>query len=435
MSKVNIFWFRRDLRLDDNVGLYHCSQSDIPFVPIFIFDPNILKKLSDPKDARVKFIHDTLKVLKTEVQALGSDLRVFYMTPEEAYKKLIQEYDIAGVYTNEDYEPYAIKRDNAVKNLLAKNSIELHLFKDQCIFAKDEILKADGKPYTVFSAYKRKWYEYVTPKHLASYASKKGLKNLVKLKPQKMISLKDLGFEECLVQNDVKSIKRNIVKNYEETRNFPAILGTTQLGMHLRFGTVSVRKCAQVGYHDSHCWLDELIWREFFMQILYHFPYVVDKPFKSKYAGIKWRNDKADFKKWCEGKTGYALVDAGMRELNATGFMHNRVRMVTASFLIKHLLIDWRWGERYFAEKLLDFDLSANNGNWQWVAGSGCDAAPYFRVFNPDLQLKKFDPKLDYVKKWIPEYGTDAYPEKMVEHKMAYNRALLSYKTAIEQAN
>lgn len=432
MSKINIFWFRRDLRLEDNIGLYHCSESELPFLPVFIFDPVILKKLPEKNDARVQYIHTALSSIKEKLQENGSDLRVYFDTPKQAFEKILEEFDVEAVYTNEDYEPYATKRDKQIQSLLKKNNIEFHKFKDQCIFAKEDILKKDGRPYTVYTPFKNSWYAKLEPKHLMSVSNKAGLKKLLKTEPKPMLDLADLGFNQTEVSNKIKTIRKKIINSYKETRDIPSLAATSMLGLHLRFGTVSVRKCAQVGYHaEEKTWLSELIWREFFMQILYHFPHVIDEPFKAKYEGIKWLNSKKDFKKWCEGKTGYPLVDAGMRELNTTGHMHNRVRMVTASFLVKHLLIDWRWGEKYFAGKLLDYDLSANNGNWQWVAGTGCDAAPYFRIFNPETQQKKFDPDYEYIKKWVPEYGTDSYPERMVDHKMAYNRALLTYKLGI----
>lgn len=433
MTKINIFWFRRDLRLNDNRGLHYCNEADLPFLPIFIFDTAILNKLEDKADARVQFIHNTLATIKEKLQNKGSDLRIYYGDIEEIWEKITQEFSIQGVYTNEDYEPSAIKRDFKVEKLLKKKGITFHSYKDQCIFAKEDILKKDGNPYTVYTPYKNAWLSHLTPKDLASIKAPHIEKKCLKLKKQKMITLQKMGFQKTEVSNQVRSIKRKIINEYKGKRDFPGLDATSYLGLHLRFGTVSVRKCAQIAFHsEDHTWLSELIWREFFMQILYHFPHVEKKSFKEKYDGIKWINNKKEFKKWCEGKTGYPLVDAGMRQLNETGFMHNRVRMVAASFLIKHLLIDWRLGEKYFAKKLLDFDLSANNGNWQWVAGCGCDAAPYFRIFNPQTQLEKFDPDLIYVKKWVSEFGTDQYPEPMVGHKSAYQRALMTYKLAVK---
>ncbi|MCB9062214.1 MAG: deoxyribodipyrimidine photo-lyase [Halobacteriovoraceae bacterium] len=430
-QKYTIFWFRRDLRIEDNIGLHYALKSEFPVVPVFIFDKHILEKLHSKKDLRVQFIHDTLLVLKKDLNMLGSDLIVFHDSPIDAWKKILEKYNVTNVFTNEDYEPDAIKRDNEIEQLLGKMDVVFHSFKDQCIFAKDEILKKNGTPYTVYTPYKNKWYELLTPKAIASIINRPLFKNFAQLSSTSFPSLNSIGFEKCEPFDLVKSIKTKIIKEYDLKRDLPALNATSHLSLHLRFGTVSVRKCAQVGLEINKTWLNELIWREFFMQILFHYPNVVKGPFKEKYSNIQWINDKSQFKKWREGKTGYPLVDAGMRELNQTGFMHNRVRMLTASFLVKHLLIDWRWGEKYFAEKLLDFDLSANNGNWQWVAGTGCDAAPYFRIFNPEIQLKKFDKNFDYVKKWIPEFGTSKYPEKMIDHQYAYQRALLAYKEAL----
>lgn len=432
MAKINVFWFRRDLRLGDNHGLYRCSESVGSFLPIFIFDKNIIDILPDRKDPRVSFIHETLTQMKEKCQEHGSDLKVFYGDPEDIFKQLTKDFDISAVYANEDYEPYAIKRDTKIGKLLKKDGIEFHTFKDQVIFAKDDVVKDNKQPYLVYTPFKNKWMKTLTPKDYGSYRNK--LDNLLKIKNEKMITLKEMNFEPTEIEIPNRVIKQKILENYGKDRDFPAIEdGTTRLGIHLRFGTLSVRKAVQVAIQqEDKTWLSELVWREFFMQILYHYPHAAKKAFKEKYENIKWLNNKKDFKAWCEGKTGYPLVDAGMRELNATGHMHNRVRMVAASFLVKHLLIDWRWGEKYFADKLLDFDLSANNGNWQWVAGTGCDAAPYFRIFNPENQLKKFDKQQEYIKKWAPEY-VDAVFEvpKIVDHKMAYDRALLTYGVAL----
>jgi deoxyribodipyrimidine photo-lyase len=431
MKEVSIFWFRRDLRLEDNAALYHALRSDYPVVPIFIFDKVILNKLKNKKDQRLQFIHDNLSDIKSQFLDKESDLLTFYGTPQEAWKELKDQFDIKAVYSNEDYEPYAIKRDRDISSFLAESKIDFFQYKDQCIFHKNDILKKDGKPYTVYTPYKRKWREALKKDTFEPFGSKKFLKNLAKLKASKIISLEDMGFQKVEVQNKVKTIKKPIIVKYHEQRDIPSVEGTSLLGLHLRFGTVSVRKCANVGFSLNETWLDELIWREFFMQILYHFPKVTSGPFKEKYNALKWKNDKIEFKKWCKGETGYPIVDAGMRQLNETGFMHNRVRMAVGSFLVKHLLIDWQWGEKYFADRLLDFELSANNGNWQWVAGTGCDSAPYFRIFNPYLQQKRFDPDFKYIKKWIPEYGTDKYPSEMIEHKFAYQRALAFYKEAL----
>ena len=429
---MNILWLRRDLRLEDNTALFYCSLEDTKFLPIFIFDKKILNKISDKADARVSFIHSTVSDLKLQLQKYGGDLKVFYGEPLEVFKVIQAKYDVERVYSNEDYEPYAIKRDEKIKKYLSKNKVDFFQYKDQCIFSKNDILKNDGKPYTVYTPYKNKWLNTLGPKNIVTVSFKESKEKLFSTKPTQMIELSEMGFVESNLKFPKRIIRKNKIEEYKETRDFPAKDSTSHLSTHLRFGTVSVRKCAQVAYHSQDkTWLSELIWREFFMQILYHFPHVTERAFKEKYEKIKWINDKKHFSLWCEGKTGYPLVDAGMRELNSTGFMHNRVRMITASFLVKHLLIDWKWGEKYFARKLLDFDLSANNGNWQWVAGTGCDSAPYFRIFNPETQMKKFDKDLKYIKKWVPEFGTDEYTEPIIEHRYAYNRALMTYKKAL----
>ena len=438
---MNIFWFRRDLRLEDNAGLYHALKSGEKVLPIFIFDSNILEKLADKKDARVTFLQDTICQLNEQLQGLGSSLIVKYGTPESVWEELIKEYKINAVFTNRDYEPYALERDETIKNKLASANIEFHTFKDHVLFEKDEILKDDGLPYTVFTPYSKKWRKVLESKiesdgtffYFKSYPTEKYFSNFHSIENQGIISLNDLGFERSEIEIPSIEIKQSTIKNYGEQRDFPAVRGTSRLGIHFRFGTISIREKARKADKLSKTYLSELIWRDFYAQILGHFPHVVGQPFREKYNRIEWRNNEADFKKWCEGKTGYPIVDAGMRELNKTGFMHNRVRMVTASFLTKHLLIDWRLGEAYFAEKLLDFDLASNNGGWQWAAGCGTDAAPYFRIFNPESQQKKFDKELKYIKKWIPEFETSRYPEPMVEHKFARERCLATYKKGLSE--
>lgn len=431
MEKIAVFWFRRDLRLDDNAGLYYALKKGIPVLPIFIFDQTILNKLEDKKDARVEFIHQAILNLNEQLKQLGSSIKVFHSTPEKTFKELAKEYVINAVYANHDYEPYANERDNDIKELLLKNTIEFKTYKDQCIFEKDEVIKDDGKPYTVFTPYSRKWKLRLTDFHVKPYPNKKYFINFFKTKPFDVPTLKDLGFEKSGLEFPSTTISKSIVTNYKEQRDFPAIKGTSKLSVHLRFGTVSIRALAKQALLLNETWLNELIWRDFYMMILHHFPHAAKNSFKPQYDRIEWRNNESEFKAWCEGKTGFPIVDAGMRELNATGFMHNRVRMIVASFLVKDLLIDWRWGEAYFAKKLLDFDLSANNGGWQWAAGSGCDAAPYFRVFNPTEQTKKFDPKYEYIKKWVPEFNTPAYPKPIVDHSLARTRVLAVYKEAL----
>ncbi|HRG01438.1 MAG TPA: deoxyribodipyrimidine photo-lyase [Bacteroidia bacterium] len=433
MEKINLFWFRRDLRLDDNAALYHALKRGLPVMPIFIFDQNILNKLDDKKDARVEFIYQAIVKLNEHLKEIGSSIKVFYSTPEKTFKELVKEYNIDTVYTNHDYEPYANERDNAIKQLLEQYSIGFKTFKDQCIFEKDEVVKDDGKPYTVFTPYSRKWKLRLTDFHVKPYPNKKYFANFIKTKVFEIPTLKDLGFEKSGLEFPSTTISKSVVTNYKEQRDFPAIKGTSKLSVHLRFGTVSIRALTKQALLLNETWLNELIWRDFYMMILYHFPHAAKNSFKSQYDRIEWRNNESEFKAWCDGKTGFPIVDAGMRELNATGFMHNRVRMIVASFLVKDLLIDWRWGEAYFAKKLLDFDLSANNGGWQWAAGSGCDAAPYFRVFNPIEQTKKFDPKYEYIKKWVPEFNTPSYPKPIVDHSAARTRVLAVYKEALTE--
>ena len=434
MQKVNIFWFRRDLRLHDNAGLYYALKDDYPVVPLFIFDKIILDRLEEKKDKRVEFIRDALVEIREKLEKKGSSLLVCYGAPKEVFENVIKEYDVQTVFTNHDYETYAIERDGLIKNLLLKKNIRFKTYKDQVIFDKDEVLKDDGKPYTVYTPYSRKWKSKLTTFYLKSYPAERYFQNFLKHSPGNIPSLQSIGFKETEKKIPSKSPGEDIIKNYDKTRNFPGSEGTSRLGIHLRFGTISIRKLASKAKELNSVFLNELIWREFYMSILWHFPHVGHgKAFKREYDNIEWRNSEDEFEKWCKGQTGYPIVDAGMRQLNKTGYMHNRVRMIAASFLCKDLLIDWRWGEAYFAEKLLDFDFAANNGGWQWVAGSGCDAAPYFRIFNPELQTKKFDKDLKYIRKWVPEFGKPGYPKPMVDHNEARKRCLKAYKKALSQ--
>ena len=435
-NKVNIFWFRRDLRLNDNVGFYQALQEDFPVLPIFIFDTQILDKLLGD-DARVTFIHERLLKISHELQErFESSVAMYLGKPDTVFKELIKSYDIQSVFTNHDYEPYAKERDTEIKKLLDDQGIAFKTYKDQVIFEKNEIVKNDGDPYIVYTPYKNKWKEKFNPDtHLKiNKIDTQLFKNLIKNATLPTLSLTEIGFEEASIKVPDYNVQVDLIDNYEKTRNYPALeKGTSRLGPHLRFGTVSIREIVKKAISEKNeVFWNELIWREFFMQVLWHFPRTENKSFKPKYDRIDWRNDEGDFEKWKTGQTGYAMVDAGMRELNATGYMHNRVRMVVASFLCKHLLIDWRWGEAYFAEKLLDYDMSANIGNWQWAAGSGVDAAPYFRIFNPMTQVEKFDKKREYIKKWVPELQESTYPEKMVDHKKARERCLTTYKEALE---
>ena len=452
--QLNIFWFRRDLRLNDNAALFHALKSENPVLPIFIFDKNILNKLEDRTDARVTFLHDTISELKAELNKLGSDLIVFYDEPINVFKELMNSFAIKSVFTNHDFEPYAIKRDTEIKSLLSTQNIDFQTFKDHVIFEKNEVTKDDGLPYTVFTPYSKKWKfklmsEMITHKnqlisyYFKPYPTEEYFNNFIKnselgpLSIKPILSLEDMNFSRSNIKIPSKIVARGIIKNYDKTRDFPALSqGTSKLGIHFRFGTISIREKALAASNLNETYLNELIWRDFYAQILHHFPHIgAGKAFRMEYDQIEWRHDEADFKHWCEGKTGYPMVDAGMRELNKTGTMHNRVRMITASFLTKHLLLDWRWGEAYFAQKLLDFDLASNNGGWQWAAGSGTDAAPYFRIFNPEAQQIKFDKDWAYIKLWIPEFGTSAYPKPIVDHKFARERCLATYGKALKKDN
>ena len=433
-QKINICWFRRDLRLTDNAAWYHALKADLYVLPVFIFDTNILDQLENKSDRRVDFIHRVIVEMQETLIARGSSFQIFYTTPEKAFKELLAEYDVQTVYVNEDYETYATERDKGVALLLKSHGAELHLYKDHVLLDKGEVLKDDGKPYTVFTPYSKKWRSVLTDFHLKPYPAEKYYPNLFQQSPGEIPSLKAMGFLETTQSFPTAVFHEELIKQYAKQRDFPGIQGTSHLGLHLRFGTISIRQLAKKTAGLSETFLSELIWRDFYQAILAHFPQVgKGKAFKPAYDHIKWRYEEKEFEQWCTGQTGYPIVDAGMRELNATGFMHNRVRMITASFLTKHLLIDWRWGEAYFAEKLLDYDLAANNGGWQWAAGSGCDAAPYFRIFNPWLQTKKFDPEFKYIRKWVPEFEEFTYPKPMVDHVFARERCLKAYKEGLNE--
>ena len=432
--EVSVMWFRRDLRLFDNAALFEALQSGVPIVPIFIFDKNILDDLEDKADRRVAFIHAALLNMQAELIKLGSNLEVYYSTPVETFQLLLEKYSIKRVFINGDYEQYAIQRDAIIESKLQQQGVTLNICKDQVIFEKKEITKDDGLPYTIFTPYSKKWKAALTEKIVKSYGNEKYYANFYKQPQQAIPSLQDIGFLPMNSSFPPGKLDCVLVEKYTEQRNYPAINGTSRMGVHLRFGTVSIRQLVRQAQKLNETYLNELIWREFYQMILFNFPQISEgKAFKKEYDLIEWRNDKAEFKRWCEGQTGYPIVDAGMRELNATGFMHNRVRMIVASFLSKHLLIDWRWGEDYFAKKLLDFDFASNNGGWQWAAGSGCDAAPYFRVFNPALQTEKFDKDLKYIRKWVPELDSFDYPMAMVVHEVARKRALEVYGKALKR--
>ncbi|WP_374030137.1 deoxyribodipyrimidine photo-lyase [Bdellovibrio bacteriovorus] len=434
MAKLTLYWFRRDLRLEDNAGLFYALKENENVLPLFIFDTDILSKLDDSSDARVTFIHQTVTELKQALQKKSSDVCVRHGKPLEVFRNLHEKMEIKAIYTNHDYEPSARKRDAAVEKWAKTQGILFKTYKDQTLFEKDEILNGSGKPYTVFTPYKNKVLKTLSEFYLKSYPNHLYESSYAKVKPEKMIALNDIGFKETQIELPGKELSTKLLKNYAQTRDLPALQhGTSHLGLHLRFGTLSIRELAREGRKYSATWLSELLWRDFFMQILYHFPQVETQSFRPEYDEISWRNSRADLQRWCEGTTGYPLVDAGMRQLNTTGYMHNRVRMVTASFLTKHLLIHWYEGERYFAKKLLDFELSSNNGNWQWAAGSGCDAAPYFRIFNPETQAKKFDPQYEYIRRWVPEWNTPLYPAPMIEHAEARGRCLQAFTKVLKK--
>lgn len=431
---VNICWFRRDLRLQDHAALFHALDSKRPVVPVFIFDPLILDKLEDRDDARVQFIHLALEQMQAGLTAIGSTMEVYHGTPLNVFKLLLEKYEIETVFTNRDYEPYARERDRSIAGLLKENGTSLRTFKDHVIFEMSEVMKDDGKPYTVFTPYSKKWKALLKEEDLVSYPTDQLFHRFYKQEIQPLPSLRSLGFEPSAIPFPPNAWEKDLIAHYKENRDFPSRKGTSRLSVHLRFGTISIRQLVAATKGWSETYLNELIWREFYSMILWHFPQVGQgRSFKPAYDAIEWRRDEGEFEKWCLGQTGYPIVDAGMRELNATGFMHNRVRMIVASFLCKHLLLDWRLGEAWFARKLLDFDLASNNGGWQWAAGSGCDAAPYFRIFNPYLQTTKFDPEFDYIRKWVPEFQELSYPKPIVEHELARKRCLEVYSRGLKK--
>ena len=431
---VNIFWMRRDLRLEDNTALFHALKTRENVLPLYIFNPDLLVRISDTSDYRVNFVYETLLQIKNELEKIGSTLYIAYGRPLDIFKFLVEKYHICSVYCNRDYEPFNNIRDLDVERYLKINRTEFVTYKDHVLFEKDELVKNDGKPYTVFTPYKNRFLEKLNQDTVRATKPSLYYHNLIRMKPLIVPSIESLGFSKVDIAFPPRSLSQNLLENYKGNRDFPARNGTSRLSLHLRYGTVSIRKITALAMLHSETFLSELIWRNFYSQILWFFPQVAIRAFKPAYDYIRWENDQNLFQAWCRGLTGYPLVDAGMRELNQTGFMHNRVRMVTASFLCKHLLIDWRWGETYFASKLNDYDLASNNGGWQWAAGSGCDAAPYFRIFNPELQAQRFDPDLLYIKKWVPEFGTAKYPERIIDHTFARDRAIVRYKEGLADA-
>ena len=430
MNKATIFWFRRDLRLHDNVGLFHALSKSKNVYPIFIFDKDITKNLNKD-DYRLNFIKEQINLMNEKLKKYECSINIFYGKPLDVFKNIISKTEVEKIVFNKDYEPYAIKRDDAIKELVTKNNIEFIGYKDHVIFEENEVVKDNGDPYVVYTPYSRKWINKLNNKEIIKYHSNEYLSNLKSF--NKTLKIDEVPFSSNLTPLEL-NFNEDVIENYERDRNFPAINATSKLGVHLRFGTKSVRELVlRSNFSENKTFLKELIWREFFIQILWHFPHTVNKCFKEKYEKVEWINDNESFIKWCQGNTGYPIVDAGMRELNSTGFMHNRVRMITASFLCKHLLIDWRKGEKYFASKLFDYEQASNVGNWQWVAGCGVDAAPYFRIFNPTEQLKKFDKQKDYVRKWVPEFDSESYVDPIIDHKYARERCLNAYKIGLNK--
>lgn len=435
MEETVLFWFRRDLRMDDNHGLYKALKSGYKVIPIFVFDPHILGQFEDKDNRQVDYIINAVFQLKNQLVELNSDLKIFYDAPENVFNELLKTYNIKAVYANEDFEPSTIKRDLDIADFLKSKNVNFRLFNDHVVFAPGTILKSDQTPYVVFTPFSKIWKQSLLPEMLTSYPVEELLQNLYHFEETSTFDFQHIGFSFSLKKQKPIEIPISVIVNYHDTWNFPAIdKGTTKMGVHLRFGTISIRKLVAEALIYNEVFLSELIWREFFIHILYHFPYVANQSFRNKYNSIVWNNNEKDFENWCIGNTGVPLVDAGMRELNQTGFMHNRVRMVVGSYLVKHLLIDWRWGEAYFAQKLIDFELSSNNGNWQWVAGTGCDAAPYFRIFNPYRQQERFDPKFEYIAKWVPDYQSEEYKKVFsLDLKMAKERCLKAYKACGEE--
>ena len=434
-NKIAVCWLRRDLRLQDNAALYHALKSGYNVLPLFIFDKIILDELEEKADRRVEFIRNVIDEMQDELKELGSSMIVEYGEPKKVWKELLEKHNIAEVYANHDYEKYAIERDKEICEMLNEQGIAFYTSKDQTIFEKNEVLTNSDTPYKVYTPYSKSWKEKLDDFYMKSYPTEKYFKNLLGSDVRHRVpSLEFMGFEAVGDPFPDKKIRKKLIEEYDKKRDIPAAEATSEISIHLRFGTVSIRELVRRAKDLNETFLNELIWRDFYMNILWHFPHISErKSFRKEYDNIEWRNNEEEFQKWCEGKTGFPIVDAGMRQLNETGFMHNRVRMITSSFLIKDLLVDWRWGEAYFAKKLRDFEFSSNNGGWQWAAGSGVDAAPYFRVFNPDSQTQKFDPDKKYIKKWIPEFGTDEYPEPMVDHKEARERALRVYKEGLDK--
>lgn len=464
MHKLALVWLRRDLRLEDHAALYLAAKEAAAVLPVFIFDTAILGSLP-AADRRVEFIWETVAGLKAELQARGSDLVVRHGLAEAEIPALAEALGATAVVCAHDYEPAAIARDGVVRDRLAARGIEFLTIKDQVVFERDEVLTASGTPFSVFTPYRNAWMRQLAPFYLKAYPTAAALERLARREPEPIPALEDIGFvrtnlKALGVQAGAEGGNARVadflrrIDRYKTARDFPGVKGVSYLSVHLRFGTVSIRTLARIawqqGTEGAMGWLNELIWRDFYHQILWHRPDVVGHAFKPEYDDLPFPNDPALFQAWCEGRTGYPLVDAAMRQMNQTGYMHNRLRMVAASFLVKDLLVDWRWGERYFAEVLIDFDLAANNGGWQWAASTGCDAQPYFRIFNPVSQSEKFDPDGAFIRRYVPELagltapaihapwkhtlgkhgGAVGYPQPIVDHAVQRDRVLALFKTA-----
>lgn len=444
--KKSLFWFRRDLRLEDNCALFHClNESDI-VAPVFIFDKSILANLPK-KDKRVEFIWNSVKNLKSELKKINSDLIVNYANTIDIVE-LAKKYKVSKVYCNHDYEPQCIERDKNIKELLLKSGIEFHSYKDIAIFERNEVIDKTNQPYHIFSQYKKDWKQKLEPVHYISYPSLNLLNKMAKFKVKTFPSLEDIGFEKAGLDKTkllgetgyanvlFEKFKNKSIINYKVAKDYPSINSTSFLSVHNRFGTISIRSLVRdvillmetsTGPKKESCesWLDELIWRDFYFQILFHYPQVAHEPFKSEFKDIEWGNNMLYFQRWCDGQTGYPIVDAAMNQLNTTGYMHNRMRMLTSSFLTKILLIDYRFGEEYFATKLLDFELSSNNGGWQWAASSGCDAQVANRIFSPIIQSEKFDENGVFIRRYLPVLSN--VPSEYIHQPWEFQEEVLSY--------
>lgn len=417
--RTALFWFRRDLRLEDNAGLYYALRSAGRVHCAFVYDREILDGLRTRADRRVEFIHGCVGALDAALRARGGGLIARHEASREAIPRLAARLGVDAVFANGDYEPAARDRDDAVGRALAADGRRFHLAKDQAIFEKDEVLTRTGRPFTIFTPYRKAWMALLDDFYTEAYPVERHTGALAPPPPEATLpSLESLEFERTDLQSlgivpgasGARALLDDFATRigaYDRARDFPAVRGVSYLSVHNRFGTISIRALARLARAGRGSgpltWLSELCWRDFFFQVLWHHPRVAREAFHARYASLRWPNDEALFAAWCEGRTGYPLVDAAMRQLNTTGFMHNRLRMVAASFLAKDLLVDWRWGERYFAERLNDFDLAANNGGWQWAASTGCDAQPYFRIFNPLAQSEKFDPGGKFIRRYVPE--------------------------------